>query len=94
MTTPNTTPSAFVPVEPVEHKPRNLVLCFDDTADLCGAYSSNVFRMFQLLRNDDITSQVVYYEVCPSPSYCCQCSYVFVAGYRASYRTIYLVRHD
>ena len=48
------------PVIPPEHTSRTLVLCFDGTGD---ANSSNIVQLVSLLKNDDSTNQLVYYQV-------------------------------
>ena len=47
---------------PSEHKPRKLVLCFDDAAYPFQSNFSNVLKLLMLLRGDD-DDQIVYYEV-------------------------------
>jgi uncharacterized protein (DUF2235 family) len=63
MTPLNATPatSAPTPVSSLKHKPRKIVLCFDDAAYPFQSNRSNVLKMSMLLHNDD--SQMVYYEV-------------------------------
>ncbi|KAJ7584625.1 hypothetical protein C8J56DRAFT_951454 [Mycena floridula] len=45
---------------PPEHTNRTLVLCFDGTGD---QFNSNIVAFFSLLKKDDRTTQLVYYQV-------------------------------
>ena len=45
--------------------PRTLVLCFDGTGDQFDADNSNIVQLVSLLKKDDKTKQLVYYQVCP-----------------------------
>jgi len=53
------------PVIPPKHTTgnRTLVLCFDGTGDQFDADNSNVVQFVQLLKKDDRTKQLVYYQV-------------------------------
>ncbi|KAF8594073.1 hypothetical protein BDV93DRAFT_535126 [Ceratobasidium sp. AG-I] len=44
------------------HKGRNLILCFDGTGDQFDQDNSNIVRFMQLLKKDDRTRQMVYYQ--------------------------------
>jgi len=44
------------------HKGRNLILCFDGTGDQFDQDNSNIVRFFQLLKKDDRSKQMVYYQ--------------------------------
>ncbi|QRV79029.1 hypothetical protein RhiJN_07044 [Ceratobasidium sp. AG-Ba] len=44
------------------HKGRNLILCFDGTGDQYDHDNSNIVRFFQLLKKDDRSKQMVYYQ--------------------------------
>ncbi|KAK0474468.1 hypothetical protein EDD18DRAFT_239528 [Armillaria luteobubalina] len=55
---PNTT-SEFVPPD---HKHRTLVLCFDGTGDQFDSDNSNIVQLFSLLKKDDRSKQMVYYQ--------------------------------
>ena len=48
------------PVIPPEHPSRTLVLCFDGTGD---ANNSNIVQLVSLLKQNDSTNQLVYYQV-------------------------------
>lgn len=50
-------------VIPPKHSNRTLVLCFDGTGDEFDADNSNVVLLASLLKKDDITKQLVYYQV-------------------------------
>jgi hypothetical protein len=50
-------------VIPPEHPSRTLVLCFDGTGDQFEADNSNVVQLVSLLKKDDSTKQLVYYQV-------------------------------
>ncbi|KAI0800499.1 hypothetical protein C8Q74DRAFT_1191585 [Fomes fomentarius] len=47
---------------PPSHPARTLVLCFDGTGDQFDADNSNVVTFFSLLKKDDRTEQMVYYQ--------------------------------
>ncbi|KAG2009454.1 hypothetical protein CC2G_012391 [Coprinopsis cinerea AmutBmut pab1-1] len=55
-------PSACPPVIPPEHPSRTLVLCFDGTGDQFDADNSNIVQLVSLLKKDDKTKQMVYYQ--------------------------------
>ncbi|PBK59689.1 hypothetical protein ARMSODRAFT_1071279 [Armillaria solidipes] len=55
---PNTT-SEFVPPD---HRHRTLVLCFDGTGDQFDTDNSNIVQLFSLLKKDDRSKQMVYYQ--------------------------------
>ncbi|KAK0243595.1 hypothetical protein EDD85DRAFT_804498 [Armillaria nabsnona] len=55
---PNTT-SEFVPPD---HRHRILVLCFDGTGDQFDSDNSNIVQLFSLLKKDDRSKQMVYYQ--------------------------------
>ncbi|KAF8579385.1 hypothetical protein K439DRAFT_1278554, partial [Ramaria rubella] len=47
---------------PPEHPFRTLVLCFDGTGDQFDADNSNIVALFSLLKKDDTTKQLCYYQ--------------------------------
>ncbi|KAF5358616.1 hypothetical protein D9758_007671 [Tetrapyrgos nigripes] len=47
---------------PPVHENRTLVLCFDGTGDQFDADNSNVVQLFSLLKKDDSSKQMVYYQ--------------------------------
>jgi uncharacterized protein (DUF2235 family) len=51
------------PVIPPEHDARTLIVCFDGTGDQFDADNSNVVQLVSLLKRDDRTKQLVYYQV-------------------------------
>ncbi|QRV79027.1 choline transport protein [Ceratobasidium sp. AG-Ba] len=53
-------PQVIPPVE--RHTGRNLILCFDGTGDQYDNDNSNIVRFFQLLKKDDRSKQMVYYQ--------------------------------
>ena len=57
-------PRAFPSVIPPDHDNRTLVVCFDGTGDQFDADNSNIVQLVQLLKKDDNTKQLVYYQVC------------------------------
>ncbi|KAG9120477.1 hypothetical protein FRC07_004021 [Ceratobasidium sp. 392] len=59
-----TSSSSFPQVIPdvAAHKGRNLILCFDGTGDQFDKDNSNIVRFFQLLKKDDRSRQMVYYQ--------------------------------
>ena len=57
-------PIVFPTVIPPEHDGRTLVVCFDGTGDQFDADNSNIVQLVQLLKKDDSTKQLVYYQVC------------------------------
>ena len=56
-------PRRYPPVIPPKHPSRTLVLCFDGTGDQFDADNSNVVQLVSLLKKDDSTKQLVYYQV-------------------------------
>jgi len=48
---------------PLHHEHRTLVLCFDGTGDQFDADNSNIVQLFSLLKKDDSSQQMVYYQV-------------------------------
>ena len=56
-------PIVCPPVIPPDHTNRTLVLCFDGTGDQFDADNSNVVQLVQLLKKNDRTKQLVYYQV-------------------------------
>ena len=54
-------------VLPPKHESRTLVLCFDGTGDQFDADNSNIVQLVSLLKKDDRTKQLVYYQVTFSP---------------------------
>lgn len=56
-------PHAVPPVIPPDHPGRTLVVCFDGTGDQFDSDNSNVIQFVSLLRKDDRTKQLVYYQV-------------------------------
>ncbi|PBK90885.1 hypothetical protein ARMGADRAFT_1014186 [Armillaria gallica] len=49
-------------VIPPKHKSRTLVLCLDGTGDQFDADNSNIVQLFSLLKKDDPSQQMVYYQ--------------------------------
>ncbi|KAH7926859.1 hypothetical protein BV22DRAFT_1086180 [Leucogyrophana mollusca] len=47
---------------PHEHLHRTLVLCFDGTGDQFDADNSNIVQFFSMLKKDDKSQQMVYYQ--------------------------------
>jgi len=47
---------------PDEVKHRNLILCFDGTGDQFDGDNSNIVQLFSLLKRDDPSRQLVYYQ--------------------------------
>ncbi|CAE6502263.1 unnamed protein product, partial [Rhizoctonia solani] len=66
-------PQVIPPLDSITRPGRNLVLCFDGTGDQYDQDNSNIVRFVQLLKKDDKTKQMVYYQtgigtgVGPSP---------------------------
>ena len=56
-------PRQCPPVIPPKHPNRTLILCFDGTGDQFDADNSNVVQLVSLLKKDDSTKQLVYYQV-------------------------------
>ncbi|KAK0487950.1 hypothetical protein IW261DRAFT_1548713 [Armillaria novae-zelandiae] len=48
---------------PPKHESRTLVLCFDGTGDQFDADNSNIVQLCSLLKRDDRSQQMVYYQV-------------------------------
>ena len=57
------TPTPVPPVVPPDHAARTLILCFDGTGDQFDADNSNIVQLVSLLKKDDSTKQLVYYQV-------------------------------
>jgi hypothetical protein len=57
-------PRGFPSVIPPDHSNRTVVVCFDGTGDQFDADNSNIVQLVQLLKKDDNTKQLVYYQVC------------------------------
>jgi len=51
-----------IPADPTPRKGRNLILCFDGTGDQFDKDNSNIVRFVQLLKKDDRSRQMVYYQ--------------------------------
>ncbi|KAH7911623.1 hypothetical protein BJ138DRAFT_1006185 [Hygrophoropsis aurantiaca] len=49
-------------VIPHEHDHRTLVLCFDGTGDQFDGDNSNIVQFFSMLKKDDMSQQMVYYQ--------------------------------
>jgi len=69
---PPTSPMALLegsypPVIPPDHTSRTLVLCFDGTGDQFDNDNSNIVQLVTLLKKDDSTKQLVYYQVSHLP---------------------------
>ena len=56
-------PQYIPPVIPPEHSNRTLILCFDGTGDEFDADNSNIVQFVSLLKKDDRSKQMVYYQV-------------------------------
>ncbi|KAI0091262.1 hypothetical protein BDY19DRAFT_1086277 [Irpex rosettiformis] len=52
----------WIPAGPSEDSRRTLVLCFDGTGDEFDSDNSNVVQLCSMLRKDDTTKQLVYYQ--------------------------------
>jgi uncharacterized protein (DUF2235 family) len=57
-----TVDSALPPCIPIKHGYRTLVLCFDGTGDQFDTDNSNIVEFFGLLKKDDPSQQLVYYQ--------------------------------
>ena len=57
----NSSPSAYIPDTPFTGK--TLVLCFDGTGDQFDSDNSNIVQLVSMLKKDDKTKQMVYYQV-------------------------------
>ncbi|CAA7270706.1 unnamed protein product [Cyclocybe aegerita] len=55
-------PTRCPPVIPPNHTNRTLVVCFDGTGDQFDADNSNIVQLVSLLKKDDQTKQLVYYQ--------------------------------
>lgn len=55
-------PYDYPPVIPPTHSNRTIVLCFDGTGDQFDADNSNVVQLVSLLKKDDRSKQMVYYQ--------------------------------
>ncbi|CAE6420883.1 unnamed protein product [Rhizoctonia solani] len=55
-------PQIIPPVESLTLPGRSLVLCFDGTGDQYDQDNSNIVRFVQLLKKDDKTKQMIYYQ--------------------------------
>jgi len=53
---------AIPPTIPVHHPYRTLVVCFDGTGDQFDSDNSNIVEFFGLLKKDDPSQQLVYYQ--------------------------------
>jgi hypothetical protein len=58
----DSTTAAFPPVIPLEHSHRTLICCFDGTGDQFDADNSNIVELVSLLKKDDRSKQMVYYQ--------------------------------
>jgi hypothetical protein len=57
-------PSSLPPYIPYEPHPRKmLILCFDGTGDQFDADNSNIVQLVSMLKKDDKTKQMIYYQV-------------------------------
>ncbi|KAI9455939.1 hypothetical protein BJY52DRAFT_1384548 [Lactarius psammicola] len=60
---PSAGPGAYdTRVLPPSHEARTLVLCFDGTGDQFDADNSNIIQFFSMLKKDDKSQQLVYYQ--------------------------------
>ncbi|KAF9483555.1 hypothetical protein BDN70DRAFT_990260 [Pholiota conissans] len=50
------------PVIPPDHEARTLIVCFDGTGDQFDNDNSNIVQLVSLLKKDDRTKQLVYYQ--------------------------------
>lgn len=55
-------PGAVPPVIPPDHAHRTLILAFDGTGDQFDADNSNVVQLVSLLKKNDRTKQLIYYQ--------------------------------
>ncbi|KDR83174.1 hypothetical protein GALMADRAFT_56796 [Galerina marginata CBS 339.88] len=53
---------ALAETTPPDHPFRTLVLCFDGTGDQFDADNSNIVELFSMLKKDDPSKQLVYYQ--------------------------------
>jgi len=51
-----------VTVIPPSHDARTIILCFDGTGDQFDTDNSNIVQFFSMLKKDDKSQQVVYYQ--------------------------------
>jgi len=58
-----TTGGLVPPVIPPTHSHRTLVVCFDGTGDQFDCDNSNIVQLVSLLKKDDRSKQLVYYQV-------------------------------
>ncbi|KAI0003871.1 hypothetical protein BJV74DRAFT_812169 [Russula compacta] len=62
-TPPTAGPGAYdLSVIPPSHDARTLVICFDGTGDQFDADNSNIVQFFSMLKKDDKSQQMVYYQ--------------------------------
>jgi hypothetical protein len=61
-------PRLMPTIIPPEHNNRTLVLCFDGTGDQFDADNSNIVQLVSLLKKNDRSKQMVYYQVSKSHS--------------------------
>lgn len=54
---------SYPPFIPPNHPSRLLILCFDGTGDQFDSDNSNIVQLVSLLKKDDRTKQLVYYQV-------------------------------
>ncbi|KAH8987362.1 hypothetical protein EDB86DRAFT_2808911 [Lactarius hatsudake] len=60
---PSAGPGAYdTTVIPPSHEARTLVLCFDGTGDQFDADNSNIIQFFSMLKKDDKSQQLTYYQ--------------------------------
>ncbi|KAI9444606.1 hypothetical protein H4582DRAFT_2108483 [Lactarius indigo] len=60
---PSVGPGAYdTTVIPPSHEARTLVLCFDGTGDQFDADNSNIIQFFSMLKKDDKSQQLTYYQ--------------------------------
>ncbi|KDR83173.1 hypothetical protein GALMADRAFT_221114 [Galerina marginata CBS 339.88] len=55
-------PRNVPPVIPPNHSSRTLIVCFDGTGDQFDSDNSNIVQLVSLLKKDDSTKQLVYYQ--------------------------------
>ncbi|KAF8962960.1 hypothetical protein BDZ97DRAFT_1920087 [Flammula alnicola] len=55
-------PRNVSPAIPPDHPNRTLIVCFDGTGDQFDADNSNIVQLVSLLKKDDRTKQMVYYQ--------------------------------
>ncbi|TFK33598.1 hypothetical protein BDQ12DRAFT_690919 [Crucibulum laeve] len=55
-------PSSSVATIPPDHRHRTLILCFDGTGDQFDADNSNIVQLVSLLKKNDRSKQMVYYQ--------------------------------